>query len=942
MVLRYRKFNISKFLLGVIFCLEIVASAAIDLTENYIIATDYCKPSDNIDDAQGLREALDVSVKEGKPVWLPDGVYDLEENTIIEIPQKASMLGDPNGLAIIKTDSFGAEIIFGKQSALKDVFLMNIAIKLSNNADAKLINCVLLSHKHHSAHSVRSNKSRGAVVENNIFLRGRDAYQTGLSSYRSRDLSVKHNIMGLDLANFKWIITEWDANDIDWRQRMFVRLNHFIRLQKIERTGYGCFNRGINLNEDRNIKVVGNILNFDPRYYEEIVSLYGRLKEEKDAQDPADFFGINKFYDHVIYAIQQEDLLLAQNFFRGQPSNPGGGLKIRNTMGFTTIVANHCIDVPVLAMAYDFTEPFAFANSLILDNYIESRTDWRRDTISFYAPRSNTKILVTGNNHVYGNSIRYTFPTTKSLGGDFIYYSNNIYHDSMEKIRTNEVLVDDAPPDEIISKIENARKLYPFKEIINIPNYPGKPLVVIPKSPEWVWNNRNKDFKLPSSLTAKVVSRTAIELNWKDNSNDETGFRIERKTPTNMTWTELAEVDANTTMYVDSTVSWGHDWDFRVLAFNANGNEAVSNVAGGSVKVPNNPTNLKILQYFNSNSVVLSWDDNSEGESGFTVERSSSVGFWEEVGTTGPNATEFYDTNLSPGIVHTYRVRALSPVGNSGNSEVAAHSIPQNFSTSKPVNISTRGMIGSGNEIMIAGFIITGTESMDIYIRGVGKSINLGNNVEILQDPQITLNDSDGYVLASNDNWQESPNLQAIKDTDIPPTDPHESAIHTNLPPGAYTVFMQGKGKKTGLGIIEVYSAIPANGSEFINISTRGLVGKGDAAMISGIIVQGSENITLYLRAQGPTLPAEIGNLLADPILELYEFPSGNLIYSNDDWVDSDLAASIIATTIPPSSPREPAILLNLPPRSYTAVLRGVGNTEGVAILEILQIQDNP
>ena len=114
------------------------------------------------------------------------------------------------------------------------------------------------------------------------------------------------------------------------------------------------------------------------------------------------------------------------------------------------------------------------------------------------------------------------------------------------------------------------------------------------------------------------------------------------------------------------------------------------------------------------------------------------------------------------------------------------------------------------------------------------------------------------------------------------------------------------------------------------NISTRGLVQTGDNVIIGGFIVAGTLDDTVLIRAIGPSLP--VAGSLADPMLELHDV-NGTTIASNDNWRDSQ-EAEIEATGIPPTDDAESAILSTLTPGAYTAIVRGVGDTTGVALVE--------
>jgi hypothetical protein len=124
--------------------------------------------------------------------------------------------------------------------------------------------------------------------------------------------------------------------------------------------------------------------------------------------------------------------------------------------------------------------------------------------------------------------------------------------------------------------------------------------------------------------------------------------------------------------------------------------------------------------------------------------------------------------------------------------------------------------------------------------------------------------------------------------------------------------------------------------SKLANISTRGRVDQGDNVLIGGTIVVGSGLTTVLFRAIGPSLPG-VPNALQDTTLELYN-GQGNIIASNDNWQDSQ-GAAIQATTIPPTDPREAAILRQLVPGAYTAIVRGKNNTTGVGLIEAYQLK---
>jgi hypothetical protein len=245
-------------------------------------------------------------------------------------------------------------------------------------------------------------------------------------------------------------------------------------------------------------------------------------------------------------------------------------------------------------------------------------------------------------------------------------------------------------------------------------------------------------------------------------------------------------------------------------------------------------------------------------------------------------------------------------------------------------NISTRLRVETADNMLIGGFIITGTDAKKVLLRANGPSLPLSDR---LADPILELHDSSGQTIATNDNWVDAPNRQAIIDTTIPPSNNLESAILMSLAPGAYTATVRGVNNTTGIGLVEAYDLDPTVNSRLVNISTRGLVQTSDNVLIAGMIVLGQTPQTVIVRAIGPSL--DVPGKLADPILELRD-GNGALIRSNDNW-RSDQEAEIIATTIPPASDLESAIVATLPANgaTYTAVVRGVNGTTGVAVVEI-------
>ena len=247
-------------------------------------------------------------------------------------------------------------------------------------------------------------------------------------------------------------------------------------------------------------------------------------------------------------------------------------------------------------------------------------------------------------------------------------------------------------------------------------------------------------------------------------------------------------------------------------------------------------------------------------------------------------------------------------------------------------NISTRLPVGNGDNILIAGFQITGSGSKQLVARALGPSLAQFGLTNVLPDTTLELHDSTGAVIATNDDWQESANAQSIP-SGLRPTNQLESAISATLNRGAYTAVLRGYNNSTGIGLVEVYDTTTGNGTQLGNISTRGFVQNGDNVMIAGLVVQ-SGNKPVVVRALGPSLSSfGVTNALPDPTLSLYD-GNGALLIFNDDWRDNQ-ESTISGTGLAPRNDLESAIVGTLAPGSYTAVVRGYDNATGNALVEV-------
>ena len=254
------------------------------------------------------------------------------------------------------------------------------------------------------------------------------------------------------------------------------------------------------------------------------------------------------------------------------------------------------------------------------------------------------------------------------------------------------------------------------------------------------------------------------------------------------------------------------------------------------------------------------------------------------------------------------------------------------------LNLSTRARVGSGDDVLIGGLIITGNEPKRVIFRAIGPSLQQDGAPLSgrLSDPTLSLRDGNGAEIAFNDNWQDAAERTEIEQSGVAPTDELEAAILRTLAPGAYTAVLRGSNDSTGLAVVELYDLNSAADSRLANLSTRGFVETDPDLLIGGFITSGPTEVVV--RGIGPSL-GEFGvpMPLADPLLSIHD-ANGAQIASNDDWQNDPNSAAIQNYGLAPRDSKEAALLVMPPAGATTAVLRGSNNTTGNALMEIYDV----
>ncbi len=276
-----------------------------------------------------------------------------------------------------------------------------------------------------------------------------------------------------------------------------------------------------------------------------------------------------------------------------------------------------------------------------------------------------------------------------------------------------------------------------------------------------------------------------------------------------------------------------------------------------------------------------------------------------------------------------------------GGCNTAYNSVPlhaEQFSLStaaQALNISTRGTVLGGDNVLIGGFIVTGFAPKDIVLRAIGPSLDDLGVSGSLPNPVLTLYDSTGAIVASNDDWTNNASATTIQLNGLAPGSAREAAILQNLAPGAYTVVVSSADDQTGVALVEAYDLSRNSNSDLGNLSTRGFVGTGDNVLIGGFIVGSRNNANVVLRAIGPSLG--VADSLADPKLTLYD-SNGAEIGGNDNWQDDSEASELELQGLAPLDPAEAATLTTLMPGSYTAVVQAADGGTGIGLIEVYNL----
>ncbi|MBL9200636.1 MAG: S8 family serine peptidase [Opitutaceae bacterium] len=322
---------------------------------------------------------------------------------------------------------------------------------------------------------------------------------------------------------------------------------------------------------------------------------------------------------------------------------------------------------------------------------------------------------------------------------------------------------------------------------------------------------------------------------------------------------------------------------------------------------------------------------------------------WRKDGAPIPGATFSVITigTVTAATAGSYSVSVISPTTSLTSAAAVVAVEPPN--PGRLVNLSVRTTAGTGAQTLIVGFAIAGAPDKPVLMRAIGPGLAQFGVTDFLADPRMQLFDAGGAVLTANDNWAApiTGNSAAIANAMIAsgafalaPAS-LDAAIVRTMAPGGYTAQITAGGGASGVALAELYDTAPGAGARLVNVSARAQVGAGGDLLIAGFTISGNLQKSILIRGIGPTLAGfGVPGALANPRLDLYRGTA--VINGNDDWGGAPALTAAFAQVgafALASASRDAALLVTLPPGSYTVQLSGVGGTNGVGLIEVYELQ---
>jgi len=293
-----------------------------------------------------------------------------------------------------------------------------------------------------------------------------------------------------------------------------------------------------------------------------------------------------------------------------------------------------------------------------------------------------------------------------------------------------------------------------------------------------------------------------------------------------------------------------------------------------------------------------------------------------------------------------------------GSSSGTRFSAAATSASNRLLNLSSRAQLG-GSQVLIAGFVITGTGDKTVVLRAVGPGLKPFGLTNLMANPELQVYSSTGALIAQNIGWEGTSVLSALFSQvgafALPATSA-DSALSMSLAPGSYTIHVFDASSQGGIVLAEIYDATLSpltSPLRLVNISARGTVSAGAGALIGGFVINGSSTKSVLIRGIGPGLSAfGVSDAISDPVLSVFDV-NGTLVAQNFAWSNQDVTgadqasiapqditsndATVGAFSLGANSP-DTALIANLPPGSYTFQVTSASNATGEALGEVYEL----
>lgn len=262
------------------------------------------------------------------------------------------------------------------------------------------------------------------------------------------------------------------------------------------------------------------------------------------------------------------------------------------------------------------------------------------------------------------------------------------------------------------------------------------------------------------------------------------------------------------------------------------------------------------------------------------------------------------------------------------------------------VNLSVRTRAGVGDRTLIMGYVVSGSGTKQLLVRGLGPLLGEYGVQGSMTDPELNVY-KNGAPIDANDNWGGLDQLvQSFASLGASPlkSGSKDAALLREIADGVYSAHVGPKDGNAGIALAEIYDS-DKKGARLTNVSARTEVGTGENVLVVGMVLEGAGTETLLVRALGPRL-AELGvtGALANPTLRIFN-SKGVEVASNTDWAGAteikNAAAKVGASELPSASSKDAAALVTLQAGVYSVQVSGEQETTGVALVEIYEVPAN-